>query len=210
VVTVREATAEARRAAIRDAAVRAFVRSGVAGVTMQQIAAEAGLTAGALYRYFPNKETLLREVIAGWLAEDRSIAEQSAGGGSAVEQLLRFVRMLAVPLGTPETRRKTLMALETELAAARWPEAIGGDHRAMRQSELRFTERLVRNAQSVGEIDPAIDARSLAALINAIGFGMYWMTLQLEDEVSPLPVVALLERILHAFAVPAPSAPNGA
>jgi AcrR family transcriptional regulator len=54
----RTADAE-RRAHIVAAAERAFVRFGFHATTMQQVADEAGMSAGNLYRYFPSKEAIV-------------------------------------------------------------------------------------------------------------------------------------------------------
>ena len=57
-----------RRAEILAAAQRCFVRSGFHGASMQEICAEAGMSPGNLYRYFPSKEAL----IAGIAERDRA------------------------------------------------------------------------------------------------------------------------------------------
>jgi AcrR family transcriptional regulator len=50
-------------AAIRDAAVNLIARHGYEAVTMRQLAAEVGVQAAALYRYFPTKEDLLFDLM---------------------------------------------------------------------------------------------------------------------------------------------------
>ncbi|MEP9397240.1 TetR/AcrR family transcriptional regulator [Mesorhizobium sp. KR2-14] len=59
-------------AAIRDAAINLMARFGYEAVSMRQLAAEVGVQAAALYRYFPTKEellfTLMREHMEGLLA----------------------------------------------------------------------------------------------------------------------------------------------
>ena len=65
---------EKTEAAIREAAARLIARHGFDAVTMRQLAADVGVQAAALYRYFPAKEDLLfrlmqdhmRELIAAW------------------------------------------------------------------------------------------------------------------------------------------------
>jgi AcrR family transcriptional regulator len=56
-------------AAIRDAAINLIARYGYEAVSMRQLAAEVGVQAAALYRYFPTKEdllfTLMREHMEG-------------------------------------------------------------------------------------------------------------------------------------------------
>ena len=49
----------ARRDHILAAAERAFVRYGFHAATMTQVADEAGMSAGNLYRYFPSKEAIV-------------------------------------------------------------------------------------------------------------------------------------------------------
>lgn len=65
---------EKTQAAIREAAARLIARHGFDAVTMRQLAADVGVQAAALYRYFPAKEDLLfrlmqdhmRELISAW------------------------------------------------------------------------------------------------------------------------------------------------
>src|SRR5215210_5438727 len=57
-----------RRDEILSAAQRCFVRSGFHQTSMQEICAEAGMSPGNLYRYFPSKEAL----IAGIAERDRA------------------------------------------------------------------------------------------------------------------------------------------
>ena len=44
-------------------ALNLFSEQGFAAVSMRQIAAKAGLQAGALYNYFPDKQTILSELL---------------------------------------------------------------------------------------------------------------------------------------------------
>src|SRR5262245_28252439 len=49
-----------RRSQILDAAERSFSRAGFHRTTMQDVAAEAGMSPGNLYRYFQSKDALVR------------------------------------------------------------------------------------------------------------------------------------------------------
>lgn len=53
---------EARRRQILDGAARCFARDGFHATTMQDVLAETGLSAGAVYRYFPSKEAMIAEI----------------------------------------------------------------------------------------------------------------------------------------------------
>lgn len=54
---------EKTRSAIRDAATGLFARHGYEAVSIRQIAAEVGVQAAALYRYFATKEDLLFDLM---------------------------------------------------------------------------------------------------------------------------------------------------
>jgi AcrR family transcriptional regulator len=50
---------------ILNAARRCFVREGFHTTTMADVIAESGLSVGAVYRYFPGKEDLIRAAVQG-------------------------------------------------------------------------------------------------------------------------------------------------
>lgn len=84
---------EKTSAALREAAVNLIARFGYEAVTMRQLAAEIGLQAAALYRYYPTKEDLLfalmldhmNGLIAAWSAARPPAA-------NPVDRLAAFVR----------------------------------------------------------------------------------------------------------------------
>lgn len=49
---------------IEDGALKLFVRAGYAGTSMRDIALAVGLSPGALYNHYPNKQALFRAVVA--------------------------------------------------------------------------------------------------------------------------------------------------
>ena len=61
---ITDARRAARRAEMIAAARRCFARDGFHQTSMPAIAAEAGLSAGAFYRYFPSKDEIVFEVAA--------------------------------------------------------------------------------------------------------------------------------------------------
>ena len=63
----RQARAERRSAQLLDAAARLMERDGSHAVSMQAVAAEAGVSVGLIYRYFGGKDDLLLAVIVGVL-----------------------------------------------------------------------------------------------------------------------------------------------
>ena len=62
-----------RRALILAAAERAFLQKGFHATSMQDVAAEAGMSPGNLYRYFPSKEA----IVAGLCARDQAMLAEN-------------------------------------------------------------------------------------------------------------------------------------
>src|SRR5438132_1050697 len=88
----RAATARAREApstrdAILDAAERRFAERGFAGVSMREIAAEAGLkNQASLYHHFRHKRALYEAVLARGIAPIIALVAESGRGGPAGER----------------------------------------------------------------------------------------------------------------------------
>lgn len=68
-----------RRAEILEAALRVFSRRGYTAATNAEIAREAGVTAAALYYYFPSKEDLFKAAISERQASFLPTIQQMAG-----------------------------------------------------------------------------------------------------------------------------------
>lgn len=89
---------EKTEAAIRDAAIGLIARHGYESVSMRQLAAEVGVQAAALYRYFPTKEGLLfalmeghmRELAASWEATRPPSQDPAARLAAFVDHHIRF------------------------------------------------------------------------------------------------------------------------
>jgi AcrR family transcriptional regulator len=66
---VSQAHLDARRRQILDAARRCFVRNGFHATSMQDVLAEAGLSAGAVYRYFRSKDEIIAAIAGEAISE---------------------------------------------------------------------------------------------------------------------------------------------
>src|SRR6476661_1391295 len=80
-----------RRDDILEAAERCFVRSGFHQTSMQEICAEAGMSAGNLYRYFPSKEA----IIAGIAERDRAEVAQDFARADLSNGLFAVLEVMA-------------------------------------------------------------------------------------------------------------------
>jgi len=112
--------------AILDAALEVFSRQGFRGATLDQIAAEAGLSKPNLLYYFPSKEaihvTLLTQLMTTWLDPLRDMD----AGGEPVEELLAYMRR-KLEMSRDFPRESRLFANEILQGAPRMISALEGE-----------------------------------------------------------------------------------
>jgi AcrR family transcriptional regulator len=198
---VTQAHIDARTKDILDAAMRTFARKGVESTTMQEIAAEADLSAGAIYRYFPSKDHLLRGVFADCTEENREKFEQaSAGTDSPCAAIGDIGRSAWGALKREGARQSAILNLETVLAAARKPEELGAARREMLSAQIELLSGLVRQAQAVGEIDTSVDAQAIATTLLAAYLGSSLLALELGEMVDTDAVCDVMTGMLQTFA----------
>src|ERR1700754_657577 len=75
----------ARRARIVQAAVKSFAQHGI-HVSVDEICAEAGVSKGALYGYFPSKDAIIQAIASDYAADFRAI--RAAPDPGALRELM--------------------------------------------------------------------------------------------------------------------------
>lgn len=174
---------DARKAAILDAAAQLFTSRGASEPTMQEIAEEAGLSAGAIYRYYPSKDDLLQAYFEYCVAEGPvSLINQTASLSSSPREQLRTAAYTVRDMWRQSGNDKIIGEMETILAAARDPEDIGKMLRCARRKVHDAIEEIVKQGQQTGEIDPDLDSRTLAITLFAFVYGIGVMSLEHEEE----------------------------
>lgn len=203
--TARERIAEERRQEILGAALRVFVRHGVDGATMQDIAAEVGLTAGALYRYFSSKEELLEAVFAACEAQrDELFSIALEAPGTPFERLVALGAAAWDWLEESRSREIMAMQLENVLATYREQLEVGTRVADSTRQMVELMRSHVVEAQASGELDPAVDPQAAALTLLAIHTGVQQFVVQLAGEVDTRSVFQVALRMFEALRTPAP------
>jgi AcrR family transcriptional regulator len=158
---------EARRQQIVDAARRCFLRNGFHATSMQDILREAGLSAGAVYRYFPSKDELTAAIVADANARLREAFESLVLSDPPPPIDQAFTRM-----------GRTIQRMDEEYGLARlaiqvWGEAVRSPELAQRLRELvvvvrRLVVQMVRIYQARGEIGQDVPAEKVGPVIAGI------------------------------------------
>ena len=151
---------EETREQLLAAAVRVFAANGYEGSRVSEIAAEAGLSTGAIYSQYGSKAELLCAAIRSKGPKAVAGLVESGASGSVVGVL----RFLGTRLGVarPKSRGAGSRAILVESLAAsrREPDVL---RESLREREQQFAD-LVRAGQAVGEIGADVSADGVARL----------------------------------------------
>lgn len=164
---------EARRAQILAAARQCFLRNGFHNTSMQDVIGEAGLSVGAVYRYFPSKSAIIT-----------AIAEQAIG---AANDALAALATLDPPPPLADAVAHAVDALEPHLgpdgvlriAIQVWAEALRDDDLAALVARVygdlraRFVA-LAERARESGALPADADVDGVGAALFALlpGYGL--------------------------------------
>jgi AcrR family transcriptional regulator len=151
---------EEKRQEILEGAVRCFIRDGFRGASISTICAEAQISPGHLYHYFPSKEAIIEAMAATHLESIRARFSQLADKKDAIAVI------------TAELQRSRKGAISGEQAlildlmaeAGRNPAIAKIVHSHTRAIRGLLAETL-RNGQATGGIDPNLDVELAAVLL---------------------------------------------
>ncbi|MFE5915191.1 TetR/AcrR family transcriptional regulator [Streptomyces wedmorensis] len=139
---------DARRRQILDGAARCFARTGFHATSMQDVLAEVGLSAGAVYRYFRGKEELIAAIATEAFTAIRAAFEEASR---------------ATPPPTPDVLLGAVLRLFLE-------ERIkGADRQAFARLIIQVWTETLRNEQLAETLAHGYDGMREAwtALVNA-------------------------------------------
>jgi AcrR family transcriptional regulator len=166
---------EQRRTELTDAAARLIARSGLESATLREVAAEAGLTTGALTHYFADKRELLLTTFQESLARRRSArpGDVTLTPGSRLRAALEG----ALPLDA-DRRRHWLVTIACCSQAPGDPELAAAQRDAYREFRGQVAE-LVEAAGLAGpektsalaeQLIAAADGIAVQALFDPVGW----------------------------------------
>ena len=158
----------APRQRVIDAAIACFTRNGFHGASMQQICAEAGMSPGALYRYFPSKVSIIAAIAEAERAGHAAFFERLAEADDPVEALagIGVDKLEQILAG-----KSAALCAETLAEAVRNPEVRDMFNRNMTEARAAVVGAL-RRGQERGQVDRGLDLETACQLIMAMGDGL--------------------------------------
>jgi len=144
------------------------VRAGFHRTTMQDVAAEAAMSPGNLYRYFPSKDA----IAIGLAERDRArVSEDFAQAGKA-DDFLAALTKLGRKHFIDEPRERAILCLQIWAEATRNPVFATMTEEFDRDVSERMTH-LFRQAQQRGVISPNVDPAATAAVVSVLANGLF-------------------------------------
>ncbi len=161
------AAKELRRQNLLGAAWRCLARGGYRNLSVDDVCVEAGVSKGAFYTYFGQKQDLLLALLDDDAASLDHLVTQAAGRSGGARQIRRFVAALVdrgADAGVVQLRADLWAEIATdEVVQARFLEA-------MRQRRVRLAG-LIEEAVKAGELVD-VPANAFAAVFLDLGDGL--------------------------------------
>lgn len=178
-----------RQAEFADAALRLLARDGLSQVSFRTVAAEAGMSLGAVQKAFPSKDVMLRAIFAR-LRETASSPALASPGRPTLRSWLVELMISVLPLDQPRRDAELQGAAFVERAAFD-PEI--GSAVAESDRELRAgIARLVLRAKGEGEVPASVDPEATAWAVLTFMAGLSSQLLY-----DPLPCDAVINQCQH-------------
>jgi TetR/AcrR family transcriptional regulator, repressor for uid operon len=158
-----------RRSEILAAAQRCFVRAGFHGASMQDICAEAGMSPGNLYRYFPSKEA----IIAGIAERDRAEVAQQFARADLSQGLFAMLEGMAQHYFREYPRERVLLCTEIMSEARRNPE-IARISASFDADVRKWLLDLLRAGVECGDVPADVDLEGAVTVLMLVADGVWW------------------------------------
>lgn len=163
-----ESSFSQKREKILAVATQCFIETGFHGTGMAKICQAAGMSAGALYRYFPSKESMIESIVEQdrkytvFLLEKIQQSENKATGLAAM--MAEAVHMLA------NDRSYCQLCVEISAEASR-NVAVANLLLSAEAELLEVLTAAVQQGQEMGHIKPTLAPKVTAQLLLTLGDG---------------------------------------
>lgn len=207
----RERRRERSREEIVDAARRVILQQGLAGTTLEAVAAEVGLTKAALYYYYPSKDALLFELVYETYAKQARAIESAVGEAERGGDALRAIIRETIAWFGPRLDDFRLAFLHNQVAG---PDVVklGAEHlaRVRPLNDIAYggaTKKLADTWKQDGKGRARVEPRLMAFLAHVTAIGILTMKGMVEAVGDPLlysdeQLADALARIFEAAAAP--------
>lgn len=161
---------EERRAEIIAAARSCFARDGFHRSTLQDVFAEAGLSAGAVYNYFQSKDELILAIAEDRHRDEAAALSEQAHSSDPTEGLRAVAAHFIDTYLTPAGLERRRIAVQTWSEAMLSTKVLASVRQGLDTPRHEIAS-LVRRAQKSGQIESGLDADAVARSFIALFHG---------------------------------------
>ncbi len=159
---IRSPRVENGRRGLTEIAIDCFARYGYRATSIARIAAAAGLTKGAIYYHFKDKEELLFEAVADRLSQfERSVTAEILPLADAVTALQQTIRV-CLEHATKSNHRRFMVTLMVE--AVDTNARLSEQFRAMMHRFRGFIREIIEFGQRQGAFRGEVDGATAASV----------------------------------------------
>ncbi|GAB5520173.1 MAG: hypothetical protein RhofKO_24240 [Rhodothermales bacterium] len=184
-------TPDQRIDAILTAAEACFVRRGFHATTIQDIAQEAAISQGLMYRYFKGKAHLIIALVERYVYTVQRAIEQAPTLDATLDVLFREAP------DPKSDQHDGILLVEIMAEALRNPDVAEVVRQADAAITVTLADRLTA-AQRAGHIAADLDPEATAALLVALGDGLV-LHASMADEPTPKALERTLVTLLTRF-----------
>jgi AcrR family transcriptional regulator len=156
------------RVDLKETAIDCFARYGYQGTSIDRIAREAGVTKGAIYYHYKDKNDLLSAAVADRVGEFEDRVQSACQGASAEESLKRVV---AVSVEHALSHDRPRFAIKLMVEAIETNDPLLEEMRGMMRRFRAFLRNIVRAGQEDGSLRRDVDADAVAATLTSAVIG---------------------------------------
>jgi AcrR family transcriptional regulator len=182
-----------------DAARKCFVQSGFRGASMHEICREAEMSPGALYRYFPSKESIIEAIAEKDRQADQVILSTMVHGPTLLDGFMN-----AAMAHFAMVHERGMAPLFTEIRAESMRnETVRNACNKNEQQVIDAFHAFLSYGIAKGEIEPVADIHSIVHVMLAVGEGIIINDLS-EKDVGLEKVQTILRAMVKAVLRPKP------
>lgn len=186
---------DTRREELLEAALRAFAKHGFARTKVSDIAAQAGVSYGLVYHYFPGGKTrVFSELVETMI--DRIEERFDAGGGTAWERLERSIELTRAAIECEQCNEADRL-ISAALVQGSVPREVRERLRDHITSIYERTLERIREAQADGDVDPDASPEELTSALMYLMRGVTLRTPLSSEVPICLPSTETLMRMLR-------------
>ncbi len=185
---------KAKRQEILNAAYVCFARKGFAGTTTADICKAAGMSAGNLFHYFPNKQAIFRAIFEADARELGTRFEEAAASDDPWGGLLEYLEHTLDEAADPDAGGFLLAVVMQAQGDPEFATLLDRNDR----EQLAGLSALLGRAAELGQIDGSVDPKVAAQWLGVVLDGIF-LRLAGDPTFSPLEQLPILTLLVSRF-----------